>query len=203
MRRKSINGIMAIIAFVLVHLTTNVSAQTDVSRFKEAIKKDSTLIYGLAGYDAAVRDDILTVARHPEVLTRLVEMKNISASSFKSLIENLDRDTQFGIYELSRYPDLVKELTIQGKLKKTDVENIILSYPEDIHEAALNYGRKQYKVLASIDRMNDKNKQDFETLIGKYDSNFQASMQRLIETPEVLLIPALSLLLFHYAILQV
>jgi len=161
-------------------------AQNDLTKFKEIIEKDSTLINGLAGYDSAVRKDILTVAQHPEVLTQLREKQQASQAAFQNIIEDYDRDTQFGIYELSRYPDLLKELTAEGKLKKKTIQNIILSYPEDIHEAAISYGRKHYKALAAIDHLNDKNKQDFERVITKYDSDFQASIKRLIDSPEVL-----------------
>jgi len=162
------------------------TAQTDLKKFKEIIEQDSTLINGLAGYDEAVRNDILTVAQHPEVLTKLQEKQQASQAAFQNIIEDYDRDTQFGIYELSRYPDLLKELTIEGKPKKKTIENIILSYPEDIHEAALKYGRKQHKALAAIDNLNVKNQQYFDNLITKYNQNFQASIKRLIETPEVL-----------------
>ncbi len=163
-----------------------VSAQTDLKQFKNVVSEDSTLIYGLAGYDAAVRNDILKVAQHPEVVSRIKEMRLNSQSAFQSLIEKDNRDTQFGIYELSRYPDLIKELTISGKLKKAEIENIIIAYPQDIHEAALTYGRKQYNTLAAIDRLNEKNKHDFEALIAKYEEAFQSAIKRLIDTPEVL-----------------
>lgn len=163
-----------------------VNGQTDVKQFKKVVQEDSTLLNGLAGYDAAVRKDILITAQHPEVLTKMKSMQQESRAAFEKIIEKLDRDTQFGIYELSRYPDLIKELTVQGKPKKSDVQNIILSYPEEIHEAALKYGRRQYKILSSIDHLNDKTKQDFETLISKYDDAYQSSIRRLIDTPEIL-----------------
>lgn len=176
----------AITTVILLLFITLSSAQTDLKKFKDIIEKDSTLINGLAGYDKAVRNDILTAAAHPEVMTQLREKQQVAQASFQSIIEDLDRDTQFGIYELSRYPDLLKELTIDGKQSKKSIENIIIAYPEDIHEAALNYGRKQYKALAAIDRLNEKNNADFITIISNYDEGFQASMKRLLNTPEVL-----------------
>ncbi|MCU4156033.1 DUF3300 domain-containing protein [Carboxylicivirga sp. A043] len=174
--------------FVLILQVVVVSsmAQTDLIKLKQVIEEDSTLLNGLAGYDAPVRNDILIVAQHPEVLNRLKDQQEAAQQSFQNIIGDYDRDTQFGIYELSRYPDLIKELTIQGKLKKKEIENIILSYPEDIHEAALKYGRKCYKALASIEHLNEKNQKGFDDLISKYDTDFQASIKRLIDTPEVL-----------------
>jgi len=167
-------------------ISISTSAQTDLNKFKEIVKKDSSQINALAGYDAAVRKDILTVAQHPEVLTQLKEKQQASQAAFQNIIDKYDRDTQFGIYELSRYPNLLKELTLEGKLKKRDIENIILSYPEEIHEAALKYGRKRYKELAAIDHLNEKNKHDFEALISNYNTEFQNSIKRLIGTPEIL-----------------
>ena len=177
-------GLLISILFLLCAILA--PAQSDLSQFMSIIKKDSTLINGLAGYDASVRKDILTAAQHPEVLAQLREKQQISQLAFQNIIDGHDRDTQFGLYELSRYPKLIKELTAEGKLKKRDIQNIILSYPEDIHEAALNYGRKHYNSLAAIDLLNAKNTQDFESVITKYDDHFQASMKRLIDTPEIL-----------------
>ncbi|MBS2211452.1 DUF3300 domain-containing protein [Carboxylicivirga mesophila] len=177
---------MILAMVMLINFTNTAFAQTDLKQFKKVVEEDSTLIYGLAGYDKAVRNDILAVAQHPEVVQQIKDMQQASQNSFRALIEGLDRDKQFGIYELSRYPDLIQELTINGKPKKSDVENIIIAYPQDIHEAALKYGRSQYKILAAIDRLNQKNKDDFEALIGKYDSSFQKAIKRLIDTPEVL-----------------
>ncbi len=171
---------------LLLICTSEMNAQTDLVQFKKLISNDSTLIYSLAGYDKTIREDILTVARHPEVVTNLKSMQEQSQDAFRASLDGLDRDTQFGIYELSRYPDLIKELTIQGKLSKNQIQNIILSYPEEIHDAALKYGRKQYKVLLAIDHMNEKNKADFSTLISKYEGNYQTSIKRLLDIPEVL-----------------
>ncbi len=172
---------------LMLHLLAfNSVAQTDRNQLRKVIKEDSSLLNGLAGYDETIRKDILTVAQEVQVVTKLKEMQEDAQNSFQHIIKDFDRDTQFGIYELSRYPDLLKELTIEGKLKKRDIENIILSYPQDIHEAALKYGRKRYKALAAIDQLNEKNQQGFETLIGKYDDDFQRSIRRLLDTPEVL-----------------
>ncbi|MBK3518322.1 DUF3300 domain-containing protein [Carboxylicivirga marina] len=175
-----------LIFFLLQALMLNLFAQTDLDKFKEIIKEDSTLINGLANYDVAVRTDILIVAQHPEVLEELKEKQQNAQLAFQNIISDYDRDTQFGIYELSRYPDLLKELTIEGKLRKREIENVILSYPEDIHEVALEYGRKRYKALAAIENLNEKNSNDFAVLIGKYDEEFQNSIKRLIDTPEIL-----------------
>ncbi|TRX65692.1 DUF3300 domain-containing protein [Carboxylicivirga sp. M1479] len=175
-----------LVALLMCLFAWQAEAQTDLAKFKEIIKKDSTLVVDLAAYDASVRRDILIVAQHPEVLSTLKETQQGSQNAFQGIIEDYDRDTQFGIYELSRYPDLIDELTIEGKLRKKEIQNVILSYPEDIHESAMEYGRKRYKALDAIAHLNHKTQKDFDDLISKYNSDFQSSIKRLIGTPEVL-----------------
>lgn len=171
---------------IIIFSNNIVNAQTDLKKFQDAIKEDSTLINGLAGFDKPVRQDILTVAQHPEVLTKIKEIKEQSQAAFQKIIQDYDRDTQFGLYELSRYPDLVEELTINGKKSKNEIETILLSYPEDIYDTGIKYGRKRHKELAAIDHLSKKNKKDFEALINNYDDDFNNSIKRLLNSPEIL-----------------
>jgi len=184
--KLKINWILPLLVVFLSSPVLNAHAQSDLNQFKHIIKEDSTLIHGLAGYDATLRQDILTVGLHPEVLTKMSEIQTSSRSTFKNIVEEYDRDTQFGLYELSRYPDLIKALAKDGKKTKKEIDQIITAYPEDIHEAAKSYGRKRFNALNAIYHLNEKNGDDFRQLISTYSMEFQTSIQRLLDYPEVL-----------------
>ncbi len=185
-KQSKLNWLLLLMAVLLSAPTQNVQAQSDLSKFKQIIKEDSTLIYGLAGYDVTLRQDILTIGLHPEVLIKMLEIQTSSRSTFQNIVDPYDRDTQFGLYELSRYPDLITDLAKDGKRSKKEVEQIITTYPQDIHDAAKNYGRKQFDAINAIYSLNKKNTAEFKQLISTYPMAFQTSIQRLLDYPEVL-----------------
>ncbi len=176
---------VSVMLFVLC-ITASIYAQDNVEKLREIYQEDSTVLDGLAGFDQNIRTDVLRVSKNPELMDRLIEIRNSSQEAFQKIIDPYKQDVQFGLYELSRYPELINALTVDGKKSKKEVEQVVMAYPEDIHESGKKYGRKQYKALASINHLNEKNKEEFAQTISTYDEDVQNSIKRLLDYPEIL-----------------
>nr|WP_319399428.1 DUF3300 domain-containing protein [uncultured Carboxylicivirga sp.] len=154
--------------------------------YRELVEEDSLLMDGLAAYDLTIRKDILTVSLYPELFVKMDELKDNSGSAFQNILKPYKRDVQEGLYDLTRYPDLIADLVEGGKKSKKEVELLAMIYPEDIHESCKKYGSTEYDALYAIHRLNQKNKKDFNNMLSTYDESLQKSMKRMLEYPEVL-----------------
>ena len=101
------------------------------------------------------------------------------------IIQPYDRDGQAALYEFARYPDLITELVSHGKPSNSDVNRIILKYPEDIHKTAQKYGRDYYDALRQIDELNNEIDKDFQANLAPYDEQTHASVNVLLKYPEI------------------
>jgi hypothetical protein len=168
------------------------SAQRNDSKaaLTKMIEDDRSTIDAIAGCDEKVQDDILRVSQTPEVFDIIQDLQKKSEKRFRDLISPFDRDVQAALYEFARYPDLITELVSHGRPSNSDVNSIVLKYPEDIHNTAKKYARDQYDVLKQIDQLNNEIDGNFQANLAPYDEQTRTSVNVLLKYPEVVTILA-------------
>jgi len=171
---------------ILMSLSIQGKAQSEnQNALLQMIDEDRTTVDAIAGYDENVQRDILQVAQTPEVLNRIEELQNRSKSQFMAIIDDYDRDAQAAFYEMARYPNLIADLVRNGKPSSSEVNQIVLNYPEDIHETAKKYTRKYFEVILRIDQLNSEIDDAFQSYLDPYDSDTHESVNTLLAYPEI------------------
>lgn len=140
----------------------------------------------LVMYPESVRRAFLEVSLHPEALIRLEEIQQGTRDAFLEIVAPYNRDVQAEFYELSRYPDLINALVIGGKKKKAEIKLILEAYPIEIHEIALNLGRKRFNDLSEIHALNEVSYHKLSDLMQQYPAHLAGSLNILMDRPEVL-----------------
>ena len=101
-------------------------------------------------------------------------------------MSSLEREDQEAVWDLTRFPALVKAL-VAGDIKtKKQIRQILADYPEEIHETALKYGRVEYDLLAEVQRLNETAEEEFQDLMESYLPSTQKSYRTLVSHPEVM-----------------
>jgi len=162
------------------------SAQTDKELLAQMVEENQKAVDALVLYPAETRQDILEVALFPEALIKLENMQATTAAGFKKTMEPYAKETQEMLWELTRYPGLVRQLAWESGGSKTGIERVLAGYPEEIHDKALRAGLDYFSVLKQIDDLNEAAESAFQTIISAYPSKTKAALNRLLELPEVL-----------------
>jgi len=107
---------MKTLGFLLLSLliiTPNALARVpkDVSQFEAAVKKDPGDMDKLLMYPSDVREAMLEASLFPDTIARLGQEQAKTVQQFRSLIQPYPRKIQEQVYELVRYPTLMKKLT--------------------------------------------------------------------------------------------
>jgi len=171
---------------ISMSFSIHVKAQSDnQSALLQMIDEDRTTVDAIAGYDEKVQRDILQVAQTPEVLNRIEELQNRSKNQFRAIINDYGRDEQAAFYEMARYPSLISDLVRNGKPSNSEVNQIVLNYPEDIHETAKKYARRYFEVFIRIDQLNSEIDGAFQSYLEPYDSDTRESVNTLLAYPEI------------------
>lgn len=158
--------------------------QTDL--LAQLSQEDSSYISAIVLYPDSIRNAIFIASGNPEILVKLDEMTGITREKFNKLIAPYDMDSQSKIWELSRYPDLLTQMTTNGKLTKKEIKYITYGYPENIQDAALELGIKEHEMLTEINHINTSYQTSFERLISTYPEEVKTSYKTLLNLPEIL-----------------
>lgn len=185
-RKIGCNILSLIFLAIIMSFSIQGKAQSDnKNALLQMIDDDRTTVDAIAGYDEKIQGHILQVAQTPEVLSKIEELQNRSKNQFRAIIDNYDRDAQTAFYEMARYPNLIADLVSNGKPSSSEVDRIVLNYPEDIHETAKKYARMYFDVLLRIDRLNSEIDNAFQTYLEPYDFQTRESVTALLAYPEI------------------
>lgn len=161
-------------------------AQDKKQFLKEMTVQDKEVIEALVIYPEAVRNTIFQACQYPEVLVRLEMIQNKSQTFFQEMIKGFSQNKQKGFYELSRYPELMEALVVNGPLSKDAVRELASGYPKDIQKVALQYGRKNYEVLKAIHDQRQQVEAAYIELMSAKDVEVQRIFKSLVAEPDIL-----------------
>jgi hypothetical protein len=173
------------LAFCLLLLLPTI-AQNDKEIFFNIIEEDRSAINALVLYPQETRNAILQAAQKPEVLVKLENIQNQTRNEFIKLIESRSEDIQQNIYDIIRYPGLLSQLSDGRRKSEDEIRVILKEYPEEIHETAINIGRREHNLLARINELDKAAQTSFNNILSPYPANVQQAYRHLIELPEVI-----------------
>jgi hypothetical protein len=161
-------------------------AQNDRAMMDKLLTEDASELEAIALYPENIRISILEASIHPEVLVRMQSMQSQTSDRFKMIIGQLNREDQERVWEITRYPGLLKKIVTGGKKSADDLKLIASGFPEGIRESAVEYGRKEYNLLNEIFQLNRLTESTFDEILAPYPSATRTAYLDLLDHPEIL-----------------
>ena len=167
--------------------TLNSAAQDNTKSSNRQIMLESQeAVNAIAMYPRETRKIIFEASEYPEIITKLNAMRLKSQGAFENLISMLKKDEQEKIWNLTRYDNLISELASGTIKSQSEIDAILVNYPEEIHKTAIDENKKNYKLLVQIDQINKNYDSDFELLLNSYPPETIDAFREIIKMPEVL-----------------
>ncbi|MDH3651462.1 MAG: hypothetical protein OEQ53_17400, partial [Saprospiraceae bacterium] len=98
------------ISLFLASFAFSLSSQDSKEIFAAMYEEERESIEALVLYPGETRVAILEVSVYPELLVRVSAIQEASKDRFAGILSNLNREDQETIWDLTRYPGLVKML---------------------------------------------------------------------------------------------
>ena len=166
--------------------TINSIAQDNTTSNRQVMKASQDAVNAIAMYPRDTRKIIFEASEYPEIITKLNDMRLKSQGSFETLVSTLKKDEQEKIWNLTRYDNLISDLAASPVKSGTDIDVILVNYPEEIHKTAIDEHKKNFKLLVQIDQINKSYDTDFELLLNSYPPEVIDAFREIIKMPEVL-----------------
>ncbi|HKX13340.1 MAG TPA: hypothetical protein VJP40_09320, partial [bacterium] len=96
-------------------------------------------------YPAEVRQATQTALSYPSILVQIGQILAKSRAEFQALSSSLNHDLQKKLWQVVRYPRLLRGLTTLGP--KGDVTSLISNYPKEIQQAAKELEKNHFDLL--------------------------------------------------------
>lgn len=158
----------------------------DTAALIELAKNSQDEIEALSLYPGNIREAILESTLHPEVLVKLSAIQNKTSESFKDIIQYLPETDQKKYWELTKYDGLIKKLVAGGQKTRSQIQEILKDYPDEVHEAALDFGVARLRTLEKIHTITLEANEAVEVMLKTYNKKTQDAVHLLIKYPEVI-----------------
>jgi hypothetical protein len=166
--------------------SVSMTAQTDKELLARAVEENQTAVEALVMYPPQTRTDILEAALYPEALIKIEGMQGRTSEAFKKALGPFPRETQEAVWDLSRYPGLVRQLVRESGGTRAGLEKVVKNHPEAIRDRAVQAGLDHFALLQQIDALDQAAESAFASTIRSYPPQTQAALRRLLDLPEVL-----------------
>jgi len=173
------------IGFIAAGMTC-VAQDNTRSANRKIMQESQEAVDAIAMYPRGTREIIFEASEYPEVITKLNAMQKNSQAAFAALISSFSKNEQEKIWNLTRYDYLISDLASSPKKSTTEINNLLVNYPVEIHKTALQEQKKNYNVLVQIDQMNKSYDADFDLLLKNYPPEAVNAFRQIIQMPEVL-----------------
>jgi hypothetical protein len=140
----------------------------------------------IAMYPDSQRALILQASVFPEILVRMDHIRDNTEARFREMISGLSETDQKRIYNLARYPDLMKIMCDRPEKRSGAEMSILLDmWPEDIRVDAAHINTNHYKLLHDIQDLYVSADQGFADLLQEYPLPIRDVYHQLSQLPEV------------------
>jgi len=155
-----------------------------VQNFEKIAQEDDKLLDQFLGLPQETQEAMLKASTHPGILSQLENEQARTSAQFRNLISPYSRKVQEQVYDLTRYPNLLKKLVDDGQLSKGKIKKISKDYPKDIQKAAVEVGHEHYGLLKQIDGLYKTSNQSFDSYLGGLPLSSQTAFRKLLSVPE-------------------
>lgn len=165
----------------------NIAQQVDLLSQLQDGEKEA--IEAIAWYPKKERSAILEASMYPAILVRMQNIRKHSEAAFQSLLSNLPEDEQKQIFDISRYPELISSICVNGKKRsESDMDELLKNYPEEIDETARHLNKKHFSLLQQVNTLYASSEKEFKDVLNTYPQETKDAYQELLKLPEVLTI---------------
>ncbi len=151
------------------------------------LKEDRSTADALVLYPDDVRTAIFRVSTRPELLAKVAAIQQQSSAAFDKIISGFPEQDKRDIWEIVRYPGLLKRLIDTGQ-DQAKVQKVASEYESPLRETILRAGaiKTESEALVKIDGVDRTTQESFFTLQKAYSPEIQEAIQKLIGFPETL-----------------
>jgi len=150
-------------------------------------RDDDNIVSSIAPYSSDVRDAILDVSQYPQKLVKIERMQARTSQSFQDLVEKYPRDVQEKLYDLSRYSELLNQLTDTGNAKSNDeVNSILASYPKEVANTVRDLYPSHFSDLKLMNKSYKQSDETLSSILDKLPSQTQDDFKKIIGMPDVM-----------------
>ncbi|MCP5468205.1 MAG: hypothetical protein H7A32_02935 [Deltaproteobacteria bacterium] len=187
MKRKILLNLAIIFTLVLpLSFSQSLLAQTAFNSFEGKVRENPELIENYVTYPSDVQKNILEAAKEPQLLVRAQDLQENSKANFQQLLAGYSQNEQSKIWNIVRYPELVKEITQGGKKSSKTLKKIAKRYPSSVQKDILDTGRKHYNTLVKIDALYRETSRQANGIMINYPNSTQRAFRELLTYPEVI-----------------
>ncbi len=178
--------VFAVLLPVMLWSCTCIFGQDDKKLFQEMTAENQEVVGALVLYPESVRSTIFQACQYPEILVKLDLIRKKSQGQFQALLEGYSQKKQKAFYDLSRYPELIDQLVAEGPLSKDQIRDQVQSYPKEIQNLAVRYGKNNFNLLNEIHNQRKEVEAAFVAIMSTEDSEVQNIFKSLVAEPDVL-----------------
>lgn len=176
----------AIPIMVLLVLVGSWSLAQGEGIIQQLQEEEKGAIEAIALYPKEERTAILVAATRPEILVRMAYLRSYAETAFKDRVSGMTEDEQKRVYNIFRYPDLVRTITEADRSRtQEEIEFLLRDYPEEIREDAFSLNRHHFGTLKALVELYDESEEAFDRLLLRYPDEVRRSYQILAGLPEV------------------
>ena len=173
--------------FATLLMATLLTQSAFSQNLQDSIKQDEQeIISAIAAYPADMRNTILTVSQYTQKLIKLERLQSRSSQSFQDMIANKSQANQEKLYELSRYPALIKELGSSSLKSSNELKSILASYPEGIQKIVREVYPSQASELTKMNTLLEKSGESMQAIIQSLPEDAQLAFKKVLAQPDVL-----------------
>src|SRR3989304_8567568 len=178
---------IVIVFFWTAPLAGQEESAKEVASLREMLKEDRSTAEALALYPEDIREAIFNASMHPELISKIGGLQQKSSAAFRKIVSGLSKEERKEVWEITRYPGLVKLLVESGGTPEK-VRKGLQKYDSKIQESAFHYGTEKSKqdVMAKVFELEQSVNSTSESLIREYPPGTQQAWRKMIGIPDVL-----------------
>ena len=154
---------------------------------QDSVKQDEKeIVAAIAAYPADVRNAILDVSQYTPKLIKLERLQVRTSQSFQDLVANKSREEQETFYEVSRYPDLIKELGGPSVKSDDELKPLLASYPDATQKMIKEIYPSQASEFRIMNSLLQKSDESMQQTIQSLPTDSQADFKKIVAQPDVM-----------------
>lgn len=174
-----------ITAFILMFVASFSIAQIEdheIDIIKELALEEQEIIEALVLYPKEIRELIFEASTHAEVIVKFGNVQSRTSKQFNDLITKYPDNVQKGVWEMTRYPNLIDRLVKNPE----NLEAILKQYPEKVRESSKSIVKDEYILLKEISKLDALSQSTFKRILEPLPESTQTVFNELLQYPEIL-----------------
>lgn len=154
---------------------------------QDSVRQDEKeIVSAIAAYPSDVRNAILDISQYTPKLIKLERLQARTSQSFQDLVANKSREEQEKFYEISRYPELIKELGGTSIKSEDELKTLLASYPEVTQKMIREIYPSQAREFRMMNSLLEKSDESMQQIIKSLPAETQSNFNKIVVQPDVM-----------------